>query len=133
MKTPVLLTAIMTVMILTASASLAGSPGPTQIEPYVNKGGASMFVVWDTKSGTSKIFYWDTEASNYVATEIGLPANPLKKVSGSVMIEPYVNKGGASMFVVWDTKSGTSKIFYWDSKASNYVATEIGLPRSPLK
>lgn len=133
MKTSALFAIVIAVMTLSASASYADSNGQIQIRPYVNSGGASMFVVWDTSSGTSKIFYWDSAVSKYVPTEIGLPANPLKKVSGSVMIEPYINKHGASMFVVWDTKTGDSKIFYWDSDASKYTATEVGLPRSPLK
>lgn len=77
MKTAVICAMVMAVVVLTAGAAHAGS-SQTQIRPYVNKSGASMFVVWNTETGTSKIFYWDSKASAYVATEIGLPASPLK-------------------------------------------------------
>ena len=132
MKNPILFATIMAALILSAQAAHAGDDGQTQIRPYVNKHGASMFVAWDTKTGNSKIYYWDSKVAKYATTEIGLPASPLGKATGSIMIEPYVNGHGASMFVVWDTKTGDSKIFYWDSKVAKYVATEIGLPENPL-
>jgi len=132
MKTLVL-SVITIALALTAGAAQAGDDGRIQIRPYINKAGASLFVVWDTTTGASKIYYWSSEASKYVPTEIGLPAKPLNAATGSIMIEPYVNKYGASMFVVWDTGSGESVIYYWDKGASKYVATEVGLPRAPLK
>jgi hypothetical protein len=133
MEKRLLFTVFAALVVFSSGVVHAGDGSETQIRPWVNRAGASMFVVWNTKSGTSRIYYWDSDASRYAAAELGLPANPMGKPAGNVMIEPYVNGAGASMFVVWDTKTGASKIFYWDSDASKYVAGEVGLPAAPLE
>ena len=66
-------------------------------------------------------------------TEVGLPAKPLAKVTGKVMIEPWVVSQGATYFIVWDTKSGLSAIYYWDSSAYKYLPTDVALPVPPVK
>lgn len=132
MKTPAISILTAAVLMLSAGAAHADD-GKIQMRPYVNKAGASMFVTWNTTTGASNIYYWDRGAAKYVATEIGLPAAPLKKVVGKVMIEPYLNSYGVSMFLVWDTKSGDSVIYYWDKDAANYLPTDVALPRPPVK
>lgn len=129
MKTSVIGTLVAALLLL----STAASAGDIQIRPYVNKAGASMFVSWDTATGKSNIYYWDKATSNYVPTEVGLPAKPLAKVTGKVMIEPWVVSQGATYFIVWDTRSGVSAIYYWDQAAYKYLPTDVALPVPPVK
>ena len=129
MKTSIIGTLLAALLLL----STAAFAGDIEIRPYVNKSGASMFVSWDTATGKSSIHYWDKASSSYMPTEVCLPPKPLSKVTGKVMIEPWVNSSGSTLFLVWDTNSGASAIYYWDNAAARYLPTDVALPVPPVR